>query len=254
MFIKLTQLNGKPIWFNQQYIVTVEPRKGSGALVVPLGDGLDYEVLESPGAIIDAMGGSSAPAGKQVFAGNVPPKTSEVNPAKTEEPEFRIEGGLIVPAQATPSEDTVDDSEKSPVDEKKEEPAPKKTAARRTRKTASSAKSSGASKSAGEKPAATEASAGEKTAKKARTTARKSTASKKKAAQPPLPLTEDQLIRLQKMSPGSMRKLVNTLMSQFAVAETADVIDALCAREIISVTDQGHVNWNWRLSASTPES
>lgn len=266
MFIKLTQLNGKPIWFNQQYIVTVEPRKGSGALVVPLGDGLDYEVLESPGAIIDAMGGAMSPTGKPVAETTVPSTVAVPKPAIAEEPDFRIESGLIVPVKTTPPKENpaekaqVPDTDKKPKPDTQEEP-PKKTAAKRPRKTSASHKTASATKDAEEKPAATSANAAEekppakvvkatpakeKTAKKAHTTTRKAATAKKKAAMPPLPLTEDQLTRLQKMSPGSMRKLVNTLMSQFAVAETTAVVDALCVHGIISVTDQGHVDWNWR--------
>ena len=61
MFIKLTRIDGQDVWFNSQYVVTVEPRKGSGALVVPLGDGIDYEVRESPEMIVAALGGDLTP-------------------------------------------------------------------------------------------------------------------------------------------------------------------------------------------------
>ena len=62
MFIKLTRLDGKPIWFNRNYIVTVEPRKESGSLVVPLGDGLDYEVVETAERIVKLLGGGTVVA------------------------------------------------------------------------------------------------------------------------------------------------------------------------------------------------
>jgi hypothetical protein len=129
-----------------------------------------------------------------------------------EQPDFRIESGLIVKPDAK-AESTA----------AKPDPAPKKT----TRKTAKTA-------AAEKKPAA-----------KAKAAPRKA-ASRKKAAPPPVPLDESQLARLQKMSPGTMRKLVNTLISQFAVTEASVVIDALVANGLISVTDQGHVDWNWR--------
>ena len=211
MFIKLTLLDGRPIWFNQAYVVTVEPRKGSGAIVVPLGDGLDYEVYESPDAIMEVMGGAVKPP-VMASAGRAQAAKRQAVAAPAEEPDFRIDGGLIVPAPANvePEADVKAASGKK-----------KSTAAKSTKKA---------------KPAAKKTSTAKTAASKAR----------KKPALPPLPLTEDQLMRLQKMSPGSMRKLVNTLMSQFAVAEASLVVDALCAREIISVTDQGHVNWNWR--------
>ena len=237
MFIRLTQLNGKPIWFNQDYIVTVEPSKGKGALVVPLGDGLDYEVLESPGAIIEALGG---------FIGPSSPAVSHKSPSKAaaepvaaeplEEPDFRIDGGLIVPVQP-PSQPSVKAGKKPEVPQ---ETSTKKPAA---------AKRNAKSAAASEKPVK---ATGEK---KPRKTVKKSASPKspraRKKAPPAIPLTEEQLVRLQKMSPGSMRKLVNTLMSQFAIAETAPVVDALIAREMISVTDQGHIDWKWRQAISS---
>lgn len=229
MFIKLTQLNGKAIWFNQAYIVTVEPRKGPGALVVPLGDGLDYEVLESPESILEALGGALVPiaASKKPVTSEKPadPVKDQALPQPAEEPDFRIDGGLIVPVA----------SKTNPETESKETGSRKK-------------KSATAAKPATNAKAVTKKTAAKETSKKATKESAKTAATKvkKKTALPPMPLTKDQLMRLQKMSPGSLRKLVNTLMSQFAVAETSPVVDALCAREIISVTDQGHVNWNWR--------
>ena len=232
MFIRLTQLNGKPIWFNQNYIVTVEPSKGKGALVVPLGDGLDYEVLESPGSIIEALGGFLAPS-SQVVSHKPPPKAAAepVADEPPEEPDFLIDGGLIVPVPP-PSQ--------SPAKAEKKPEVPQETSKKKPAASKRSAKTAAAS----EKPAkATSEKKPRKTVKKSVST--KSPRAKKKAP-PAIPLTEEQLVRLQKMSPGSMRKLVNTLMSQFAIAETAPVVDALIAREMISVTDQGHIDWKWR--------
>ena len=47
-FVRLTRLDGSPIWLNASFVVTVEPRKGGGSVVVPIGDGLDYDVKEPP--------------------------------------------------------------------------------------------------------------------------------------------------------------------------------------------------------------
>ena len=52
MFVRLTKKDGAPIWFNASYIVTVEPMRSGGATVVPIGDGLDYEVRERADDII----------------------------------------------------------------------------------------------------------------------------------------------------------------------------------------------------------
>ena len=61
MFIKLTKLDGTPIWINAVYVVTVEPRKGGGSVVVPVGDGLDYDVRESPEKVLAILGDVPAP-------------------------------------------------------------------------------------------------------------------------------------------------------------------------------------------------
>ena len=60
MFIKLTRTDGRPIWINPEFIVTVEGRKDGGSIVVPAGDGLDYDVKESPDAVMRLCGGETA--------------------------------------------------------------------------------------------------------------------------------------------------------------------------------------------------
>ena len=62
MYIKLTRFDNRPVWLNAAFVVTVEPRKdGSGAVVVPIGDGLDYDVRESPEEVLRMLEGSPAP-------------------------------------------------------------------------------------------------------------------------------------------------------------------------------------------------
>jgi uncharacterized protein YlzI (FlbEa/FlbD family) len=62
MYIKLTRMNGRPIWLNASFVVTVEPTPIGGAIVVPIGDGLDYEVRESPETVLALLAGTPAPA------------------------------------------------------------------------------------------------------------------------------------------------------------------------------------------------
>ena len=62
MYIKLTRMNGQPIWLNASFVVTVEPTRSGGAIVVPIGDGLDYEVRETPETVLALLAGSPAPA------------------------------------------------------------------------------------------------------------------------------------------------------------------------------------------------
>ena len=55
-------MNGQPIWLNASFVVTVEPTRIGGAIVVPIGDGLDYEVRETPETVLALLAGAPAPA------------------------------------------------------------------------------------------------------------------------------------------------------------------------------------------------
>lgn len=61
MYIKLTRMNGQPIWLNASFVVTVEPTRSGGAIVVPIGDGLDYEVRETPETVLAILEGAPVP-------------------------------------------------------------------------------------------------------------------------------------------------------------------------------------------------
>ena len=62
MYIKLTRFDNRPVWLNAAFVVTVEPRRdGSGSVVVPIGDGLDYDVRESPEDVLRMLEGCPAP-------------------------------------------------------------------------------------------------------------------------------------------------------------------------------------------------
>lgn len=52
MFIRLTRTDGLPIWINASFVVTVEPTRSGGSVVVPIGDGLDYDVREAPESVL----------------------------------------------------------------------------------------------------------------------------------------------------------------------------------------------------------
>ena len=52
MFIRLTRADGLPIWINASFVVTVEPTRSGGSIVVPIGDGLDYDVREAPESVL----------------------------------------------------------------------------------------------------------------------------------------------------------------------------------------------------------
>ncbi len=64
MYIKLTRFDNRPVWLNAAFVVTVEPRRdGDGAIVVPIGDGLDYDVRESPDEVLRMLDGCPSPQG-----------------------------------------------------------------------------------------------------------------------------------------------------------------------------------------------
>ena len=78
MFIKLTRTDGRPIWINPEFIVTVENRKDGGAIVVPAGDGLDYDVKESSEAVMRLCGGE--PPAEALAPEPPPPDPNEALP------------------------------------------------------------------------------------------------------------------------------------------------------------------------------
>ena len=61
MFIQLTRTDGVPVWLNACFVVTIEPARGGGSIVVPIGDGLDYEVREPPEKVLSMLEGAPSP-------------------------------------------------------------------------------------------------------------------------------------------------------------------------------------------------
>ena len=122
MYIKLTRMNGQPIWLNASFVVTVEPTPIGGAIVVPIGDGLDYEVRESPETVLALLAGTPAPA------------VVPVRPPRALAPQ---------PEDVSPEEERPSDSEpEQPVEEAK----PTKRGRRRKKNTEQSATASTADK------------------------------------------------------------------------------------------------------------
>lgn len=180
MFIKLTRLDQSPIWLNSAFIVTVEPRKGGGSIVVPVGDGLDYDVRESPEAVLALLGDAPSPAILPIPSKDaLTPTPEDVSP----EDEPAVNDKV---AAAEPDEPA------------KPEKKPRKTAAKKPR-----------------------------------------TSRKKK---PALPMEADQLERLRKMGPKSLKKLQNTLATQFKLENPDEAIDALVANEVFKL-DENRVLW-----------
>ena len=181
MYIKLTKFDNTPIWLNAAFIVTIEPRReGVGSVVVPIGDGLDYDVRESPDTVLAMLEGVPAPT-------VVPVPAPE---ALTKKPDD---------VSAEPVMMTKED-----VVEVKDEP-PAKPAKKRA--------------------------------------VRKPPVKKTKIKKPELALTESDVERLKKMAPGSVKKLANTLTSQFKVEDADGAIKALVGKGVLSL-ERDHVIWS----------
>ena len=161
-FVRLTRLDGSPIWLNASFVVTIEPRKGGGTTVVPIGDGLDYDVRETPEDVLAYLDGAPVP---------------EVVPVPTSD------ALTLTPEDVSP-ESGYDDA-KSP-------------------ETPAFVPGPGA-------PAAGE-------------------------------LLEGEVARVRKMAPRTVKKLQNTIKTQFRAANVETAISALVSRRIIAI-DGTRVIW-----------
>lgn len=204
MYVKLTRLDNTPIWINASFIVTVEPRKAGGSVVVPIGDGLDYDVKESVESVLALLG--DAPVAAVV---PVPPPP----------------GLAPTRADALPASEPRSDEPTASATPEAAEPPP----AKKPTRTRAKAKSTAASVESVETTAADAAPV-----KKPRAT--------RKAKKPPLELTEDEIVRLRKLAPGSVRKLQNTLASQFKTVDPDTTLAALAAHEVLEI-DRDHIVW-----------
>lgn len=235
MFIKLTRLDNTPIWINASFVVTVEPRRGGGAIVVPIGDGLDYDVREAPEAVLALLGDAPAPTVVPVPAPpGLAPKGLGLD-AKPDAPAADAAKAPETTAPAAPAEPPAKKTTRSRA-RAKTAPAPAEAAddgAATATPDAATADGTAAAETA-------EAASDDKPAAKKPRTTRK--ARKAEPALPPLPLSEDELARLLKLTPGSVRKLQNTLAAQFRTVDTEAAVAALAAHGILSI-DRERVIW-----------
>ena len=194
-FVRLTRLDGSPIWLNASFVVTVEPRKGGGSVVVPIGDGLDYDVRETPEAVLAYLDGAPVPEVVPVPTSDaLTPTPDDVSP----------EGGDADDAKN-------DDAKKGDADDAK----PVKKPARRTakRKSAEAGKAEKVPAFVQPDPAPSAAD-----------------------------LLDDEVARLRKMAPRTVKKLQNTLMTQFKSVNAEAAVASLVEHGVITV-DGTHVNW-----------
>lgn len=215
MFIKLTRTDGRPIWINPEFIVTVEGRKDGGSIVVPAGDGLDYDVKESPDSVMRLCGGETA----------AQPAAAEPAEALAESKDVKAVEAECPPAAAEPTDALpMRDAPQRPVAEAEATVQALREKVNRLRKAAEVEKVEQENVEQKPKPAAKP---------------RKRTSRGKK---PVIDLTDEQMERLKKMAPGSRQKLLNTL-SHLKVANAEATAVALIAHKVIEILPDNHVNW-----------
>ena len=223
MFIKLTRLNGAPIWINGAYVVTVEKGRQVGAVVVPIGDGLDYDVKETPEQILAMIDG----------------KVEKVVPVAASDALTLGETGAAVLEAAAAKEAEaakVEPVKSAAVEAKVETVEPVKTAAEIAEESAAVAVE------------AVKAVETAKTAKKRSTVAKRAVKSSTKAKttrakKPVLDLDEKQIERLIKQKPGTKKRLINTLESQFKTASSEATVAALIAHGVVKMDENEKIDW-----------
>ena len=201
-FIKLTRFDNRPVWLNAGFIVTIEPRRdGVGSVVVPIGDGLDYDVREAPEEVLKMLSAAPDPVvvPVPVLDDGLAPTPEDVSP----EPE--VEGPQKEPLPASGNSASG------------QAPEPKKPR-RRSAKGVRAEDDKGVK--AVRKPAA-------------RKSAKKSVA---------LELSDGEIARLARLSPKTVDKLRNTLLTQFHIADVVATVQRLEAKGVFAL-DGKRVIW-----------
>ena len=210
MYIKLTRFDNTPVWINAAFVVTVEPRRQAvGSIVVPIGDGLDYEVRESPEQVLAMLDGAPVAAVVPV----PPPKSLTKTPDDVSAEPMTMTAADVLAVSEVEQVKTAADSTDVFANRAEKSAEPEFTA-----------------------PIEGAEAPAKKTAKK---TTRKPRAKKTAEAVP----TAEQIERLRKMAPGSVKKLANTITSQLKLAGPDSIIEDLVRQGVLTL-DHDHVIWN----------
>lgn len=260
-FIKLTQRDNRSIWLNARFIVTIEPHKDGGALVVPMGDGMDYEVRESAETVVSLCAGEvvaaprvndvqrrqqrqQQPAQKKpaegegpVVAVAVPDVESPAGPAASDVDSATGNGAAAASAveQIPAISVSTASAEESPA--VVEAPPPAKPA-KKTRGRATRAKKSAAASPSAD---AVAESAAKPVSEKAESAISAPAARKSGGAQ-----SDDEVFaKAAKIGCRSRTRLMNTLKSQFGRNEdaAAALVSAWVEKGALSIDGNGHVEW-----------
>ena len=233
MFIRLTRTDGLPIWLNASFIVTVEPTRSGGSVVVPIGDGLDYDVKESPESVLALL--NEAPPARVV---PVPPPKALTKTPDDVSPDRGYRWGADI------IEDVEDDGEGG---EKPEEakPAPKKKTTRRIKKATEKSAESATGVKAGKKKVsvAPDAKSAESAPEEAKGDAPQIAAVYEK----PEPEDFDKIVAdLKARKCRTAKRLRNAIKGFFGKTnenEIDHIIETMINRNLIQVEADGHIDW-----------
>lgn len=246
MYIKLTKLDNSPIWINSSFVVTIEPaRNRPGSIVVPIGDGLDYDVRESAEEVLALLAGApeSVVVPVQTTSGltKTPADVSPEDPVESSAPP------PAKPARKTRARKTktavaaeADDAASGAVAET-EKPV-RKTRARKIEKSAGEGAKAGGGEAGNGDAGGNDGGNGGAVKSENQTEESVAALVLSDEAEPPV-ITDDQAVRLQKMAPGSIRKLQNTLIAQFRIMDVEAVLRELESRGFVTL-DHDHLVWN----------
>ena len=205
-------MDGLPIWLNASFIVTVEPARSGGSIVVPIGDGLDYDVKEPPETVLALL--NDAPPAKVV---PVPPPKALTPMPDDLSPEIGFRSG--------------GDEEAKPEASSEAEEA-KPAAKKRTRRTKSAAKK------------------GEKAGKAEEPQPPPAAAPAESAAAPaarPLPADFDRIVAdLKARKCRTAKRMRNAIKGFFGKTDEAEIdaiLEAMLNRGDILIGADGHVDW-----------
>lgn len=245
-------MDGTPIWLNGGFVVTVEPRKGGGSVVVPIGDGLDYDVRETPDVVLGMLDGVPPAPIAVPTPRSLTPTPADVSP----ETDGFLQGGMEPPSKES--------------EPKASEPKTAQRPAKRgSRKTAKSAPAPAPESEPVASAAAPAQIQGMSVAEPANAFAPVPDAGEvsvpdfapeSAAAPAPAPvesadfggapdifaapdLSVEQVERLRRMAPGSLRKLRNTLVSQLKVTDVERTVLSLQNQGVITL-ERDRVIWN----------
>ncbi len=280
MFVKFTKKDGTPIWINANLIVTVEAVRNGGAIVVPVGDGLDYEVRESVETLIPMVEAAQDHGGvvpvPTTDGLGIPPHPKDIDHSSPTErfmKEMRMppppprrrrdEAPAPAPVRAAESAPAEPAAPVEPAKPAPAEPAapvtfdaPCETPSVTEAEAANAVAAVASIKAEIEKAAEEAAPKPLKRVKKARTKpvapstpateGERKLPTRRRATQrrSPLELSVDEIDRLRAMAPRNVNKILNSLKAQFSVSDPEQTVKALVENGIISVdAANNHVTW-----------